>query len=71
MELQAVRQQLDAALKSPVAVAERPEHGGGVRARGHGVRGLGTRLRDIGSGRVLRASAGQDVVHRVDQHAAR
>ena len=28
MELQAVWQKLDAALKSPVAVAEGPEHGG-------------------------------------------
>ena len=32
-----VSQKLDAALKSPVAVAEGPEHGGGVRAPGHGV----------------------------------
>ncbi len=38
VELQAVGQKLDAALKSPVAVAEGPEHGGGVGAQGHGVR---------------------------------
>ena len=41
VEFQAVWQQLDAALKSPVAVAERPEHGGGVSAQRHGVRGYG------------------------------
>ena len=38
MVFQAVGQKLDAALQSPVAVAERPEHGGGVSARGHGIR---------------------------------
>ena len=32
MEFQALGQKLDAALKSPVAVAEGPEHGGGVSA---------------------------------------
>ncbi len=32
VEWQAVSQKLDAALKSPVAVAEGPEHGGGVSA---------------------------------------
>ncbi len=41
MELQAVGQKLDAALNSPVAVAEGPEHGGGVSAQGN-----------MGSGRV-------------------
>ena len=45
VELQAVWQKLDAALTLPVAVAEGPEHGGGVRAQGHGI------------GRVLRVSA--------------
>ncbi len=39
VEVQAVWQELDAALQSPVAVAEGPEHGGGVSAPGHGVRG--------------------------------
>ncbi len=39
VELQAVGQKLDAALQSPVAVAEGPEHGGGVSRQGHGVRG--------------------------------
>ena len=39
VELQAVWQKLDAALTSPVAVAEGPEHGGGVGRHAHGVRG--------------------------------
>ena len=34
VEFQAVWENLDAALKSPVAVAEGPEHGGGVSAQG-------------------------------------
>ena len=41
MEFQAVWQKLDAALTSPVAIAEGPEHGGGVSAQRHGVRGWG------------------------------
>ena len=32
VEVQAVWQKLDAALQSPVAVAERPEHGEGITA---------------------------------------
>ena len=39
VQLQAAGQKLDAALTLPVAVAEGPEHGGGVSAQGHGVRG--------------------------------
>ena len=38
VEFQAVWQKLDAALTSPVAVAEGPEHGGDVSAPGHGIR---------------------------------
>ena len=52
MQLQAVWQKLDAALKSPVAVAERPEHGGGVRAQG-----MGSGDRDEAQGHGVRACA--------------
>ena len=40
-QVQAVSQKLDAALNSAVAVAEGPEHGGGVRAQRHGIREAG------------------------------
>ena len=46
MQLQAVSQTLDAALTSPVAVAEGPEHGGGVSAPGHGIRACAQGVRD-------------------------
>ena len=39
VEVQAVSQKLDAALKSPVAVAKGPEHGWGVGRQKHGVSG--------------------------------
>ena len=39
VDFQDVWQKLDAALKSLVAVAEGPEHGGGVSAQKYGVSG--------------------------------
>ena len=72
MELPAVWQKLDAALKSPVAVAERPEHGGGVSGRGHGIRAVSQGVSDqwfddlIGDQGVVSAICGNEALELVE-----
>ncbi len=57
VDFQAVGQKLHGTRELLSSVAERPEHGGGVSAQGHGV--TDRRLKGMGSGRVLKRVSAQ------------